>query len=107
MPIIAPGRQTAFINYETSFICNKPPSAEEPDRYQWFKLEKGNQNNDRIDYSNSIGNGELLEITNITEASAGWYICCMLYSTLDSQENIANNNNNNADYLSQNVFILT
>jgi len=88
-PIIAPIRQEVPVGSQSQLTCQKAPNANEPDRYQWFKqpIDKS-EINQNLTISQSIGYGSILELKNITEKDAGWYICCIVNSILKPNERV-------------------
>jgi hypothetical protein len=88
-PIIAPIRQEVPIGSHSQLTCQKAQNANEPDRYQWFKQPiSTSEINPNLTLSQSIGHGTILELKNITEKDAGWYICCIVNAVLKPKERV-------------------
>jgi hypothetical protein len=94
-PLISPVSQIATIGSEVIFTCDKPQNSKEPDRYQWFK--QSNESNNKLNFDNSQGYGQILKLSNLSIDNAGWYLCCIInkhQDDMNKNENIESILNN-------------
>ena len=84
-PLVNPVNQTVPSGSNTMLTCGSL-SKNAPDSYQWFmdidslNAESTELDAFRFDLKDSIGNGPLLELKNVTTNHSGRVMCCALYS---------------------------
>ena len=80
-PFITPSHAIATLGSTVHFACQKALNAREPDRIEWRK-KSSKAILDQFGFPDTFGTSSVLEINNITNNSADYYYCCLLYSPI-------------------------